>query len=135
MELDSTDDYVGTSEIEIPEFGSNIAGRRIYNPFANYSIPSCSQPFGPPRPFSQPSCVPSCVIDSKVLDALKSTPDTTAQLISQNRQCHMNPINQMVIYPPSMNQISPNQSSSKWNQINHPEMNQLPMNSKLQLAC
>ena len=133
VELDSTDDYVGTSEIEIPEFGSNIAGRGIYNPVANYSIPSCSQPFGPPRSFSQPSCVQ--MIDSKVLDAMKLTPDTTAQLISQNRQCHMNPINQMVVYPPGMNQISPNQSSSKWNQINHPEINQMQMNSKLQFAC
>ena len=131
MELDSTDDYVGTSEIEIPEFGSNIAGRRIYNPGNRF--PSCSQPFGPPRPCSQPSCVQ--MIDSKVLDAFKSTPDISAHLVSQSRQCiNMNPINQMVIYPPSMNQISPNQSS-KWNQINHPEMNQFPMNSKLQLAC
>ena len=27
MEVDSPDDYVGASEIEIPDFGSNIAGR------------------------------------------------------------------------------------------------------------
>ena len=27
MEVDSADDYVGASEIETPDFGSNIAGR------------------------------------------------------------------------------------------------------------
>ena len=99
------DDYVGTSEIEIPEFRSNIAGRRIYNPenlFPPCSRPSvarqscsqlsCSEPLVVPQsePLVVPLVVPqSCfqpfgaqpssqMIDPKVLDALKSTPDITA---------------------------------------------------------
>ena len=31
MEVDSADDYVGASEIETPDYGSNIAGRGGYD--------------------------------------------------------------------------------------------------------
>ena len=58
-----------------------------------------------------------------MLDALKSNPDITAQLISQNRN-HMNPNNQMV------NNIQPMTNNHGMNQINNHPMNPMQMNSK-----
>ena len=61
-----------------------------------------------------------------MLDALKSNPDITAQLISQNRN-HMNPNNQMVINNQPIN-------NHGMNQMNNHAMNpQMQMNSKF--AC
>ena len=59
-----------------------------------------------------------------MLDALKSNPDITAQLISQNRQNHMNnPNNQMVINNQQMNNHGMN-----------PQMNSHGMNPQMQMA-
>ena len=99
MEIDSTDDYDGTSEIEIPEFGSNIAGGRIYNPGnqINGGYRSCSDRSNRSRRYIYP------------------------------QQINNHGINQhRVVGSYCMNQHG---------MINHPEMNQLQMNSKLQLAC